>query len=108
VAVALAPIIAVSIGLGLSTGAILGSNLLLLGIWMVQDHILQPKWLGGRLRLNFFATYLALFIGEHLWGAWGMFLSVPMLGVLRIIFTASKDLRPLAFAMSEEEDPAKL
>lgn len=105
VGLGLLPVIVVAIAVGKTIGVVLGAGLLLLGAWILQDHVLQPKWLGGKLRLNFFATYLALFAGGQLWGPWGMFLSVPLLGVLRILFAASEPLKPIALAMSEDEVP---
>lgn len=97
------------LALSVASGATSGHTALLLGllllVWGVQDHLLAPKWLGGRLKLNFLATYFALFVGERLWGAWGMFLSVPTLAVMRIIFAASPGMRPLAFLFSAEEPP---
>jgi len=36
-------------------------------------------------------TYVALFAGERLWGIWGMFLAIPVLGIARILLTASPD-----------------
>lgn len=102
----MAPIIAVALAVGLSTGSILVLSAILGTIWMIQDHILTPKFVGHRLKLNFLITYLGFFAGERLWGAWGMFLSVPLMGLIRIALETSPRLRPWAFALSEEENPS--
>jgi predicted PurR-regulated permease PerM len=80
---------------------------LVAGIWIVsslQDHLLTPKLIGRRLNLNFLITYLAIFAGERLWGIWGMFLSVPVLGVVRILLNSSENLRPFGQLIQEHED----
>jgi predicted PurR-regulated permease PerM len=85
--------------------------LAILGIlWAVssfQDHYLAPKLIGQRLKLNFLATYLALFAGERVWGIWGMFLAIPILGLIRIVLSTTPDLRIWARLLEEprpEED----
>jgi len=96
------PILAVSLAIGKSIAAIAVIFLTLGSVWIVQDHILSPKFIGHKLKLNFLATYLGFFAGGSLWGPWGMFLSVPILGILRIAFDTSPRLEPWAFLMGEE------
>ena len=79
-------------------------------LWIVssaQDHILTPKLIGKKLNLNFLATYIAIFAGEQMWGLWGMFLSIPMLGMLRVVLTASDAFRPWARLLEEEGAPTE-
>jgi predicted PurR-regulated permease PerM len=100
----LGPIVAVALAVGISTGSLLALCAILSTIWMIQDHILTPKYVGHRLKLNFLITYLGFFAGERLWGAWGMFLSVPLMGLIRIALETSPRLRPWAFVLSEEDE----
>lgn len=96
------PILVVGFGSGRSGGAMVGIAVSVVALWVFQDHILTPRWVGHRLKLNFLATYLAIFAGERIWGAWGIFLSVPLLGLLRIVCGASPRLRPWAYAISDD------
>jgi predicted PurR-regulated permease PerM len=87
------PVVLIALSQGLPTLAMIG---LLVALWVVsslQDHFMTPKLIGQRLNLNFFVTYVALFAGERMWGIWGMFLAIPTLGVLRVIFNASPELK---------------
>jgi predicted PurR-regulated permease PerM len=97
-------VIAVGFASGKGIGAVLGIFLAIGAVWTIQDHIITPKWVGHRLKLNFLATYLAFFAGGLLWGAWGMILSIPLLGLIRIACSASPKLRPWAFALGEVDD----
>lgn len=73
---------------------VLALYLVLGAIAVVNDHWATPKLLGKSMRLSFLATCLGMFAGERLWGLWGMFLSVPILGVIRVILDASSKRRP--------------
>jgi predicted PurR-regulated permease PerM len=95
------PVIAVGFASGKSAFAVLGMFVAIGAVWTIQDHIITPKWVGHRLKLNFLATYLAFFAGGLLWGAWGMILSIPLLGLIRIACSASPKLRPWAFVLGE-------
>lgn len=104
---ALIPPIAFSVAVGKSGGEILALTGVLMLAWAIQDHVLTPKWLGDRLKLNFLATYLALFGGGVLWGPWGVVLGVPILGFMRIVIGTFKELEPVAFLISEDEPAPK-
>jgi len=70
----------------------------------VEGHFVTPKFLGKQLNLNLFVTFLGLFAGELLWGIWGMVLSIPMLGILRIILAATPEYRVWSDAMAERTE----
>ena len=73
-------------------GAVLLIILVLLGISLLENYYLSPKMIGNRLHLNALTCFVGLFAGGLLWGIWGMFLSVPILGVMRIVFSAIPSL----------------
>lgn len=96
---------ALTIAGGATAAHVLALLATLIVIWAIQDHVLTPKWLGSRIKLNFLSTYLALFAGGLLWGPWGMILSVPLLGVLRIAFERSEEFRSVSYLFSEKMPP---
>jgi predicted PurR-regulated permease PerM len=96
------PVVLVGLAAGTSATAIVIGLALIVVVWAVQDHIVTPKIVGHRLQLSFLASYLAFFAGGLLWGAWGMILSIPLLGVIRIVCAASPKWRPLAFAIGAD------
>lgn len=103
-AISLLPVFVVAIATGhsaLSITAIMGSMVI---VHLVEANIFTPKLVGKRLNLNILSTFLGLFAGGLLWGVWGMLLSVPVLGILRIVFSASPALQPFAYFLSEKED----
>ena len=80
--------------------------LLILGILIVLQNvignILEPKIFGYRLGLNPLVILLSLLLWGYLWGIVGMFLSVPLTAVVKIIISngSSKNMRFISNLMS--------
>lgn len=64
-------------------------------IQMVIGNIIEPKWMGEGLNLHPITVLLALSFWGLLWGITGMFLAVPLTGILRIILMQFETLRPI-------------
>jgi predicted PurR-regulated permease PerM len=108
--ISLIPVIVVALATGhslLNTVAIVAA---LVGCNMIDNYYLTPKFVGNRLNINALTSFVGLFAGGLLWGIWGMFLSIPMLGVLRIAFSAVPKLRPWGELLADKTDhrPPKL
>ncbi|MEW6195397.1 MAG: AI-2E family transporter [Bacteroidota bacterium] len=65
-------------------------------------NLLEPKIFGNRLGLNPLVILLSLMLWGYLWGIIGMFLSVPLTAVLKIIISnsTSKNMRFITNLMS--------
>jgi len=50
----------------------------------IQDNLVRPKVMGNALELNPVVLFLALFIGEQVAGLLGVFLSIPIAGMIAI------------------------
>lgn len=87
----LVPLALIAAAQGGSTWWLVGVVASVWAVSSLQDHVLTPKLVGQRLNLNFFVTYVGLFAGERLWGIWGMFLAIPVLGIARILLTATPE-----------------
>jgi predicted PurR-regulated permease PerM len=73
---------------------------------ILEGNILTPLLVGKHLNVNALFTFLGFFAGGLLWGVWGMFLSVPILGVLRIALSLSPTLEPWGALLAAHEDRA--
>ena len=63
-------------------------------------NILDPKLQGNQLDLSPLLILISLTFWGYIWGVIGMFLAVPMLEILRIIFNNIDTLKPLATFIS--------
>ncbi len=77
----------------------------LIGIASVVIHILAnnvvlPKVVGSRVNVNGTAAVIGFLVWGALWGTIGIFLAVPLMGILRVCLLASVDYRPYANLIS--------
>jgi predicted PurR-regulated permease PerM len=73
-----------------------------LGIHIIDSNVILPMVVGSKVRLNALITFLGIIIGEMLWGLSGMFLSIPAIAILKIIFDRIESLKPWGFLLGGE------
>lgn len=76
--------------------------LCVLGIHAIDSNFLLPIVVGSKVRLNALITFLGIVLGEMLWGLSGMFLSIPTIAILKIIFDHIESLKPWGFLLGGE------
>lgn len=69
----------------------------------IESYILEPYVVGDKVDLNPLVTIILVVLGSSIWGLPGMILSIPIAGILKIIFDASEEMRPLGYALGEED-----
>lgn len=58
-----------------------------LGIWRVsQDYVISPRVLGSNLEMHPLAAIFAVLVGAEIWGVIGVYLSIPIMAGLRILW----------------------
>jgi predicted PurR-regulated permease PerM len=71
-------------------------------VQFLDNNILMPRIVGSKVRINAFAAILGVFICGSLAGISGMFLALPMVAVLKIIFDRSKTFKPWGILLGDE------
>lgn len=97
----------VSLLITFATAATTG-KLVLVAITLITTHltdsnILLPGIVGSKVKINPLVTVLGVVLGEMIWGVSGMFLSIPIIAVLKIIFDRVDSLKPWGILLGEEE-----
>jgi putative permease len=69
---------------------------------LVDSNILLPGIVGSKVKINPLITVLGVVLGEMIWGISGMFLSIPVIAVLKIIFDRVESLKPWGVLLGEE------
>ncbi|PTQ94136.1 putative PurR-regulated permease PerM [Mucilaginibacter yixingensis] len=96
-----------------ATGAVVKAGIVLCSvicIHLLDSNLLLPLVVGSKVRLNALITFLGIVIGELLWGLSGMFLSIPTIAIMKIIFDRIESLRPWGFLLGgayEYKEPAE-
>ena len=67
-----------------------------------DNNIIMPRVVGSKVKLNALLTIVAVLVGGALAGVAGMFLSIPGLAILKIIFDRVDDLRPWGMLFGDE------
>lgn len=73
-------------------------------IHAVDSNFIMPKIVGSKVKLNSMIAMLGLVIGEQMWGIAGMFLSIPVMAIFKIVFDRVDELKPWGFLLGEDND----
>jgi len=88
-------------------GLALQAGIALLVIHLVDANVLFPRIVGGRVKMNPFVTIIAVIIGEKLWGIPGMFLFIPVMGIIKLVSARVEGLKAWSTLIGVEEPPVK-
>ena len=72
-------------------------------IHLLDANILFPRIIGGRVKMNPFITIIAVIVGEFLWGVPGMFLFIPIAGIMKLICERVEGLEAWALLIGVED-----
>jgi AI-2 transport protein TqsA len=87
-----------------SLGLALQATGLVFLIHLLDANILLPRVVGNKVKMNALITIIAVLMGGILWGIAGMFLSIPVAAILKIIFEHVDTLKPWALLMGVEDN----
>ena len=88
-------------------GKVLFVLALFIGTHAVDANILMPTIVGSKVKINPLIAFVGIVVGEMLWGISGMFLCIPYLAILKIIFDRIDSLKPWGGLMGDEEHTTK-
>jgi predicted PurR-regulated permease PerM len=71
-------------------------------IQFIDNNILVPRIVSSQVKINALVSLVIVLLGGAVWGVSGMFLSVPFIAVLKIIFDRVEGLRPWGKLLGSE------
>jgi predicted PurR-regulated permease PerM len=77
-------------GFGIQFGIIMSYMV----IQFIDDHFLVPYIVSSKVKINALISIIVVLLGGAVWGIPGMFLSIPFIGVLKIVFDRIPELKP--------------
>jgi hypothetical protein len=63
-------------------------------IQFIDNNILVPRIVSSKVQVNALISIIGVLLGGAMWGMAGMFLSIPLIGVLKIIFDRIEGTKP--------------
>jgi predicted PurR-regulated permease PerM len=75
---------------------------ILAGVQLIDNNVLMPLIVGNKVKLNALAIIIGVLISGALAGIAGMFLAIPALAVIKLIFERVDSLRPWSILLGDE------
>lgn len=74
-------------------------------IQMIDNNYIVPKIVASKVKINALFSIIVVLVGNILWGISGMFLSIPLLAIVKVIFDHIDSLKPWGFLLGDTMPP---
>jgi predicted PurR-regulated permease PerM len=74
-------------------------------IQLIDNHYIVPKIVASKVKINMLFAIIVVIAGNALWGIPGMFLSIPLLAVVKLICDHIEPLKPWGFLLGDTMPP---
>jgi predicted PurR-regulated permease PerM len=74
-------------------------------IQLIDNNYIVPKIVASKVKINALFAILAVLAGNALWGIPGMFLSIPLLAIVKLICDHIEPLKPWGFLLGDTMPP---
>ncbi len=73
-------------------------------VQFLDNNFIVPRVVASRVELNALVSIIAVMVGGAIWGVPGMFLSIPLTAMLKVIFDRVPGLEPWGFVLGDDEN----
>jgi predicted PurR-regulated permease PerM len=77
--------------------------ILFIMIQFLDNNFIMPRIVASKVRINAFVSIVVVLVGGALWGVAGMFLSIPLTAILKVICDRVDQLKPLGFLIGDNQ-----
>jgi predicted PurR-regulated permease PerM len=70
-------------------------------IQLIDNNYIVPKIVASKVKINALFSVIVVIAGNALWGVPGMFLSIPLLAIIKLIFDHVEPLKPWGFLLGD-------
>lgn len=70
-------------------------------IQLIDNNLIVPLVVSSKVKINALFAIIVVFVGNALWGISGMFLSIPLLAIIKVIFDHIEPLKPWGFLLGD-------
>jgi predicted PurR-regulated permease PerM len=74
-------------------------------IQLIDNNYIVPKIVSSKVKINALFSIIVVIAGNALWGIPGMFLSLPVLAIIKLIFDHIESLKPWGFLLGDTMPP---
>jgi len=74
-------------------------------IQLIDNNYIVPKIVASKVKINALFSIIVVLAGNALWGISGMFLSLPLLAIIKLTFDNFEPLKPWGFLLGDTLKP---
>ena len=74
-------------------------------IQFIDNHYLIPRIVASKIKVNALVAIIGVLVGNAIGGVAGMFLALPVIAIIKIIFDRIDSLKPWGMVLGDEEGP---
>lgn len=72
-------------------------------VQFIDNNLFVPKIVASKVKINALVSIIVVLIGGALWGVSGMFLSIPLTAIIKVIFDRIEPLTPFGFLLGDNQ-----
>jgi len=85
-----------------SMGTVWGVFVVLLIVHLIDGNFLFPAIVSSKVKMNALATIVGVIVWAALWGIPGMFLAIPILATLKVIFDSIEPFKAWGILLGDD------
>ncbi|MEP7168843.1 MAG: AI-2E family transporter [Bacteroidota bacterium] len=74
-------------------------------VHLIDNSYIIPKVVASKVKINALVAITAVLIGGAIWGVPGMFLAIPLMGVIKLVFDRVELVKPWGFLLGDTMRP---
>ncbi len=74
-------------------------------VQLIDNNYIVPKIVASKVKINALFSIIVVLAGNALWGIPGMFVSIPLLAIVKLIFDHIEPLKPWGFLLGDTMPP---
>ncbi len=76
--------------------------ILYLLVQFIDNNFIVPRIVASKVQVNALVSIIVVIIGGALWGIAGMFLALPLVAILKVIFDRVPDMKPFGYLIGDD------
>ncbi len=72
-------------------------------VQFIDNQFFVPKIVASKVKINALVSIIVVLIGSALWGVAGMFLSIPLTAIIKVIFDKVTPMKPFGFLLGDNQ-----
>jgi predicted PurR-regulated permease PerM len=72
-------------------------------VQFIDNNLFVPKIVASKVKINALVSIIVVLVGNELWGVPGMFLSIPLTAIIKVIFDRIAPLQPFGFLLGDNQ-----